>query len=224
MPVTVTTGQVISAGDTVTAQTLHDMVENATVTGITGGDGSGQEVFLVAQAAAPNPTNNPFWYDTSNAQDHVGKVYALPWNAWITFGPDRVEIPLLNFSGGTIHKGALVVASGASSFGVASGPSANVLGFTQDTAVSGAAVGVGIFGICWVAWGSAHSGFHLNVTPAHLVVAHHTTAGFASASAQATDLWYGIWIDQQGNTNFPSQHGAIGRAYIHGPLRDTSPL
>lgn len=150
----------ITASQTVTAATLHSLIESAVLTGISASDveGFNGSAFISAGTSTPDPSVSRFWYDTSN-EDPVFRVYASPFNIWLAAGPDRFEIPLLNASGGTARKGAMVVASGASSFDLAAaGASLNVIGFLQATTASGAYGPVATCGLGWATWVSGHSG------------------------------------------------------------------
>lgn len=220
MALTITLGDPISAGDTVTAQTLHNLIETASISGLTGSDLSGQSVLLRVAGSAPNPTNFPFWFEDS-AKDRVFRVFASPWDTWLTAGPDRFEIALKNGSATTQPKGALVVASGLSEFTVATNPSRTVLGLLQATTPTGTNGPVCIYGICWAAWASAHSGFHNVPSAGEHLVAHHVPAGLLSSneSANPTDPFFGIWIEDSGTSEFilGDGSGAAGRCLFFGP-------
>lgn len=157
---TLTTGQTLSDGDTVTSQTLHDMLENATIGSLNADDmAGGTHVLTIADTTPPDPNDGKFFWDSNFYLGQVFQVYAQPWNIWVTVGPDRLEIPFRNDSGGMLFRGALVSPSksAASACLHSSNPSLSVIGFTQATAASGAYVPVAISGIGWVAYGSAVS-------------------------------------------------------------------
>lgn len=120
----------ITTDTVVTAQTLHNLIETCTVSGLAPTDLLGSYAGVAYQATAPNPTVNPYWF-CSDQRDPVLRVWAAPFNIWLTVGPDRFEIPFRNGSATTINWGALVSPAGPSEFSLASNPSLNALGFLQ---------------------------------------------------------------------------------------------
>lgn len=149
----------ISIEDTVTAQTLHDLIEQCDVVGATLGDCEGAAMYsIAAQTATPNPSLSPFWYRTGDPWDRTFKVFAAPWNIWVTIGPDRLEIPMTNAAATDALQGAFVIAAGASLFSMATAPSLNALGFVQDDTPVGSVGAVCYYGIGWALYASATSG------------------------------------------------------------------
>lgn len=143
----------IQDGDTVTAATLHSLIEDASVDGLVGSDFAPGSNLLVAQSTAPDPSEYAFWFDTRYIEGQVVRVYAAPWNIWLTIGPGRFEVPFQAVE--PFRSGSLVVhSSGPSQCGIATGASINVLGFAQDTAASGAWIPICPCGLGWVAWAS----------------------------------------------------------------------
>lgn len=136
-------------GDTVTAQTLHDLIETATVGGITGADLASGIQLIVSQDSAPSPSEFTYWWD-SRAHDHVLRVWAQPFDVWLTVGPDRFELPFRNAAGQLLEPGMLMVAAGASEATIATGATLNILGFCQATTASGAYAPVATCGIGFV--------------------------------------------------------------------------
>lgn len=213
---TIVTGQSISVGDTVTAQTLHDMVENATLSGI-----SGAGLGVLVSDTQADPDNTDFWYDTRDNRDRVIRVFDTASSLWLAFGPDRYEIALINNNSNTVFTGALVVHSGASAFDIATAPSINVLGFLQAATGPGAAGPVCPFGIGWAAWASSHSGggdAHTAEATEHLI-AHSTPAGKVGSIGTGNNTTsgpiFGMWLEDHW-TGFTSSSEHAGRAMIWG--------
>jgi hypothetical protein len=198
---TLTVDNRIVDGDTVTATTLHNLIEDATIDGLVGSDFSGAATLLVAQATAPDPSEFPFWFDTTYTGQNV-RVYAAPWNIWVTVGPERFEVPFKATQ--DFASGALVTVTGASECGPATGVSVNALGFAQDTGVSGSWVPIAACGIGWVfvASGSTDSG---SFGQQCLIAQHNpgdgsvsTPGGFNSAGGGGnplTELAFGYLLD-----------------------------
>jgi hypothetical protein len=151
---TLTIDTAVEDGDTITAQTLHDMIENATIGNLNSSDLIGDELWCISDASPPNVgAGERFWWDTNHGKGQVLRVYAQPWNIWLAVGPDRYEIPLRNDSGDTLARGALCFAAGtASALTTVTGPTLTFVGFAQDTTASGAWAAVCPFGIGYVAW------------------------------------------------------------------------
>lgn len=167
-------------GDTVTSQTLHDLIENASISGLTGAALGEGATLCVVSATAPSSANYKYWWDSNDVGGQVLRVYASPWNIWVTVGPERVEVPLV--ANEPIKKGALVVAAGHSLCGLATRPSLTGLGFAQDTALSGTAVPIAICGLGFV---SVQSGVSNPAAPAagQALVAQWTNAGDVATPA-----------------------------------------
>lgn len=149
----------ITSAQTVTAATLHSLIESAVLTGISASDveGFNGAAFIATGTSAPDPSVSRFWYDTS-PEDPVFRVYASPYNIWLAAGPDRFEAPFLNTTGGPVRKGALVFAT-LTGFGLtAAGATYGHLGFLQASTASGAYGPVAFTGIGWATWVSGHSG------------------------------------------------------------------
>jgi len=183
-------GTTIGIDTTVTAQTLQDLIGKALVSGISATDINGSAFFYAATTATPSASVYPFWYDTSTL-DPVFRVFASPFNIWLTVGPDRFEIPLKNMSGGTTHKGALVCSTGASAFYVATNPSLNTINFLQDTCASGAWGPVCTYGIGWAAFSSSVS------------TSGTQTAGALRAWGCPAGYCYGLGIDAASTASRP---------------------
>lgn len=210
--------QPVTDGDTVTAQILHDMIETATLTGLTAADLSSNVQVLVAQAAAPDPSLYSFWWRTESWEPLL-YVYATPYDIWLAAGPDRFDIPFQ--ASEPLFKGACVVSAGASQVGIATGPTINVIGFAQDTAVSGAWVGVATCGLGWVsapiqADGASQEAFTAVGADAGQVV----TANFNLASNATSVVCLGVYIDSLVANQTWTQASLNGaRALIWGPKR-----
>ena len=150
----------ISTTAQVTAATLHNLIESATLGTISGSDltgGGASLAFVVASTATPNPATSRFWYDTTPS-DPVFRVYASPYNIWLAAGPDRFEIPLYNLSGTFAAKGSLVVAAGPGAFNFSDNPGLNTIGFLQSDTPASTYGPVATCGIGWATWVSGHSG------------------------------------------------------------------
>jgi len=146
----------LDATDTVTSQSLHDMIENATLDGLASADLQPGTLVLQVSPTAPDDTaGERFWWDSTRIDGQVFRVFAEPWNIWLAVGPDRIELPFRNDSGDTLHRGALcLVAPGASAITIATGPTFSMVGFAQDTTASGSWAAVCTQGIGFVAWTS----------------------------------------------------------------------
>jgi hypothetical protein len=213
----------VTDGDTVTAQTLHDMIETATFGNLTGADLSDNATLCVAQASPPSPSEYAYWWDT-HEYDPVMRVYSTDHQIWLACGPDRFEYPLQNWSGGAIAKGALAIPAGANKFTIATGPTLNFAGFAQDSAASGAWAPIACCGIGWVAVDPDASFASLEVFTALGAAAGKVrTANWNTASTATNAIALGMAID--GLTNGwtgVSLHGL--RAVIWGPKMNTGLL
>lgn len=210
----------VADGNTVTAQTLHDLIENATVSGLSGGDLSAQSQVIVTKATAPDPADFPVWYDSAYRR-RVLRFWHSGASCWITVGPDRLEIPLRNDSGGTLRRGAQVVAAGASAMTIDTRPSINALGFTQDTAASGAYVGVAYVGIGYIS-AVTNASATGNQLKGYLVHNFGSLPGDVSYNVPGNStsgpdrVYYGISIDRL-NGGGDYDHADGFRAMIRGP-------
>ncbi len=193
-------GTTITPSTLVTAATLHALIEQATLVGITGTDFSGG--FTIATSSAtPNASLAPYWFDP-HMDDPVFRVFATPWNIWLAVGPDRFEIPFRNASGTDCLKGALVVASGASEFTIATSPSLNAIGFLQAPTAAGSFGPVATVGIGWALYCSSVSiGTPAGGNPdeQHAVVARGcrpgTVAGYSIDGAEGSGPMFGMWLE-----------------------------
>lgn len=215
-------GTTITATQTVTAQTLHDLIDQATLTNLTIADVTGSIYFASVSTSTPNPSLAPFWYNPDPV-DPIFRVFAAPWNIWLAVGPDRYEIPLLNSSGTECAKGCLVVVgTGASSFALGTNPSLNAIGFLQSTTAAGAYGPVATCGIGWALYCSSVSisspGGGLPDAK-HAIVARGTppgtVAGYDIGGALGSGPMFGMWLESNrsgaSGSNFPK------RALIWGP-------
>ena len=213
-------GTTITATQTVTAQTLHDLIDQATLTNLTIADVTGSIYFASVSTSTPNPSLAPFWYN-NNPEDPIFRVFAAPWNIWLAVGPDRYEIPLLNASGGACLKGSLVVvASGASSFTIGSSPSINAIGFLQADTAAGAYGPVATCGIGWALYCSSVSMTGGGLPDAkHAIVARGTppgtVAGYDIGGALGSGPMFGMWLES--NRSGASGSNSPKRALIWGP-------
>lgn len=146
----------IDSDTTVTAQTLHDLIEQCTISFSLSDVAGGGIKAIHGGTGEPSPSAYPLWF-CPDPFDPVMRVWDDLRQIWLTFGPDRFEFPMKNAYGATIPKGAVVVASGASEFTLASSPSLNCLGFIQDTCASGAWGKICSCGIGWAFCSSAQS-------------------------------------------------------------------
>jgi hypothetical protein len=223
-------GTTITPTTTVTATTLHNLIELATVTGLTGSDVPGGAYFTAAQTATPNPSLSPFWFDPTPV-DPIFRVFAAPWNIWLAAGPDRFEIPLRNGSGTLCAWGCLVVPSGPSEFTLpgASGASLNALGFLQSDTAAGSVGAVATMGIGWALYSSAASkalaqnnnppavtDFVVPATPGTSILG--TVGAFLSTSGPSSCL-FGMWLDSNRVDGSPASSGPLvrKRVLIWGP-------
>jgi len=218
-------GITIAPTTTVTATTLHTLIENATLVGLSGSDVTGGGIFFTAaQAATPNPSLSPFWFDPT-AEDPIYRVFAAPWNIWLAAGPDRFEIPLRNASGTECAWGCLVVASGASEFTLpgASGASLNAIGFLQADTPASAYGPVATMGVGWALYASAasHALAQNNNPPGaadYVVPSTSGLLGTVGAFFQASGpsmVVFGMFLD----IDNPAATGPLvrRRAFIYGP-------
>jgi hypothetical protein len=224
-----TTGVTIADGDTVTATTLHQMIEDATFSTLTSSDlGASGANWLRAQSATPSvAAGDYFWWDTDHQTGQVFRVYDTDKKIWLAAGPDTFEYPARNFSGGTLPKGALCfTASSASNIAITTvtGPTLTFAGFAQDTAASGAWVGICPFGIGFVAWSSgATSGSspsrgecfsNINCEGGKVTGAWGGATHIGAPSGQVHGLIYGLFLESY-HADTGIAHGL--RAKIWGP-------
>jgi len=202
-------GRPIGANTTVTSQTLHDLIENATLSNLSGGDISGGGIFFVqAQQSTPNPSiASPFWFKT-DPEDPIFRVYAAPFGTWLAVGPDRFEFALRNGSGTDALKGCFVVASTApSEFTIASGVTINGIGFTQDLIPAGAYGPVACCGIGYALYSSASSGSNDRYQNQDVLINRNcppgTMAGLNIDGNDGSGPMYGVWLES-------SRSGASG--------------
>jgi len=193
-------GTTITPTSQVTAATLHALIEQATLIGLAGSDFSGGFT-IKTDSSTPNPSLFPYWFE-SGMDDPVLRVFAAPWNIWLTVGPDRFEIPFRNASGTDCIKGALVVASGASEFTIATSPSLNAIGFLQATTAAGANGPVATVGIGWALFCSSvsiSSPAGGNPDEQHAVVTRGcragTVAGYSIDTAEGSGPMFGMWLE-----------------------------
>src|SRR5690606_18000003 len=139
----------ISDGATATAPTLHHLISPARLAHLASAAREHESQLIVSRDTPPDPAEFKFWY-ISDYHYRILRVWHSSASCWVTVGPDCLEIALRNDTGDTLKRGALVLPSGPSSFGIATGASINVIGFTPDTAASGAYVGVAYVGIGFV--------------------------------------------------------------------------
>ena len=78
-------GTTITPTTLVTSATLHALIEQATLVGITGTDFSGGFT-IKTDSSTPNPSLAPYWFDP-HIDDPVMRVFATPWNIWLAVGP-----------------------------------------------------------------------------------------------------------------------------------------
>lgn len=172
--VTYTTTSIVSS------QSLHDLIEGATVGNVVPGDIAGGAVqFSLSATLAPDASIYPFWY-SQDPQDPIFRVFARPWNIWLAVGPHRIEVPLQNGAATDLALGTLVVQSPTgtpSQFSIGSNPSLNAIGFLQSSAASGAFAPVGILGIGFALWASAVSSTYRALTAGDTIHSRHVIAG-----------------------------------------------
>jgi len=215
-------GTTITPTSLVTAATLHSLIEQATLIGITGGDFSGGFT-IKTDSSTPNPSLFPYWFDP-HIDDPVFRVFAAPWNIWLAAGPDRFEIPLRNASGTNCIKGAFVVASGASDFTIATNPSLNAIGFLQATTAAGAYGPVATCGIGWALYCSS-----VTVSTGGLPDEQHavisrgniagTVCGYSIDGAEGSGPMFGMWLES--NRSGASGSMSPKRIRIWGPRLTT---
>jgi len=201
MAVTFSRTSSFALSDTVDAADLHSLIENATLTGLTGSDITGGGLYGVqSQYAAPSPTDSPFWFK-DDPWDPVFKVWAQPWNCWVALGPDRIEVPFKNSAATDLACGTLVIGAGASLFSIATNPSLNALGFIQDTCASGSCVGVCTNGIGWVLWGSSTSTSGLPYTRWAITSRTNSKAGSCDHlnidGVEGHGVMFGMYLESQ---------------------------
>lgn len=194
-------GRPISPTTTVTSQTLHSLIENATLSNLSGGDITGSGIFFTqAQAATPNPSLvSPFWFKT-DPEDPVFRVFASPFGVWLTVGPDRFEFALRNGSGTDALKGCFVVASTApSEFTIASGATINGIGFCQDLIRAGQYGPVTSCGIGYALYSSASSGSGDRYQNQDVLINRNcppgTMAGLNIDGNDGSGPMYGMWLE-----------------------------
>lgn len=212
--------QPVTDGDTVTAQTLHDLIETATITGLTAADLAAGAQVIVAQAAAPDASLYSYWWKTETWEPLLF-VYARPYDIWLAAGPDRFDFPMR--AAEPIFKGACLVASGPTNVGIATDPTLNVIGFAQDSAVSGAWVPVACCGLGWVATDADGASADSEVfTAVGAVAGKVVTANFGTSSTATNGLVYlGVFIDDPSTNNTWTQCSLHGmRSMIWGPKRN----
>jgi hypothetical protein len=151
-----TKGTTISFGDTVTAQTLHNLIEAALISGIQQTDLNDGVHFISVGTATPNPSLFPLWYNT-DPEDPVLRIFATPWDVWLTVGPDRFEVPLTNNGVDDITRGMIVAGCNPSECYIATNVSINAIGFAQDDIAVGSVGPVAIYGIGDVMHGTSES-------------------------------------------------------------------
>lgn len=204
MVATLVPGLTVEEGDTVTTSTLHSMIEDATIEGLDSSILTGGGALMEVSATPPDPDENKFWWDSRYVVGGVARVYAAPWNVWVTFGPDRMEVPFKNNSGQALEMGSMVIPdSAASAITIATGASMNVVGFLQNTCASGAIAVVASMGIGFVRWGTAVTN-HAAGNTGELIRNRWNNAGEVNNSGQwntaddAFGMFYGCLIE--GNT------------------------
>lgn len=191
----------ISVADTVTAATLHSLIESATLTGLTTADLdlAGVAFPTVTTASFAGATTSPFWF-SPDEEDTVFRVWNPGPSIWTAFGPDRFEIPLYNASATLCVRGTQVVASGASAFSIATGASINVLGFLQNDTPSGSYGPVATMGFGWALFSTSTSiaggGFPAETyaivnrgCPAGCV------AGYSIDTSSGSGPMFGLWLE-----------------------------
>jgi hypothetical protein len=92
-----TPGVTINAGDTVTRQTIYNLVANASGGTVGQSDLATGVLDISAQTDIPTPFPGKIWYDMA---DRIWKVYVdeldgTAVSVWTSFGPDRFDIPVL---------------------------------------------------------------------------------------------------------------------------------
>ena len=191
-----TKGLTVTPTTLVTSQTLHDLIELATIGNITPADIVGNVQFLLSQTAAPNGSLYPFWYST-DPQDPIMRVYDKRYGIWVAVGPDRFEIPMYNASATNLAFGTQVIAAAGPTFPavtLGTGPSLNAVGFCQSSAASGSWVPVCIFGIGWALWASGGLAYGNALMGRGVPAGVVGTVGFPTAS-QVSGAIFGMLLE-----------------------------
>ena len=221
-----TKGYTFQNTSTVTAGTLHSLVESALLSGIRASDVALGTHFVAVGTATPNPSAYPFWYSL-DPLDPVFRVWAEPFKVWLAVGPDRMEVPLLTDQ--TIPFGALVCSSAPSTCTLITSPSFAAVGFCQSTTASGAYAPIAMYGIGWALYisspsmtsgsgdGAPQAGFGIKAygCPAGGTYAQGTGSGGGSGP------FFGMWLE--GQRSGASGSNAVYRAMIWGTKLTVAP-
>jgi hypothetical protein len=167
-----TPGISIGPGETVTRQSIYNLVANAQGGDVEASDLSSDVQTIVTQSLAPSPWPGKLWWDQT---DQVMKLYVdvldgTGVSLWIAIGPDRFDIPMLATE--PLPFGAAVQFSGSGNRQCRLPPNPlalvamnwrqglweqwKVFGFNNDgpsgahlTTASGAWFACAVDGICW---------------------------------------------------------------------------
>lgn len=227
MAITLTKGTTVDIVTTVTAGTLHTLIESALVSGISASDFAADTHSIFVGTSAPNPSVFPLWY-SSDPVDPVLRVFATPFDIWLAVGPDRFEIPLKNSGDATAPLGALVCSTSASTFFVATSPSLNAIGFLQATTAAAAWGPVATCGIGFALHiSSVSAGASTNIpTTGGGIKAYGSPAGGCYnegiGSGGGTGPFFGMWLE--GNRSGASGSNSAFRALIWGPKITVAPI
>ena len=209
---------------TVTAGTLHSLVESALISGIKASDVALGTHFVSVGTATPNPSAYPFWYSL-DPLDPVFRVYwSSPYDVWTAVGPDRMEVPLR--ADQTIPLGALVCSSAPSTCTLMTSPSFAAVGFCQSTTASGSWAPIAMYGIGWVLFqssASAGGGGDSAPTAGAGIRAYGCPAGGCYAQGTGSNggsgPFFGMWLE--GQRSGASGSNVAYRAPIWGGFRST---
>jgi len=151
----VTRTKIFTIGQTITREDIADLIEESLLSDIGLSDLDPTALVVTAQSEAPaSPVPGAWWWDKTT---QLMKVYDSTHSLWLALGPDRRDIPVLNWNGGALPKGAYMCNrrgigpwDGTVKLGTRATATAEmVIGTIPATALSGAWTPLSYCGIVW---------------------------------------------------------------------------
>lgn len=150
----------IEVGDQINRETIANLLETGLLSQLTVSDLASGVIMVTSQSEPPtNPLHNQWWWDQTQ---QLMRVYDSGTSLWLAIGPDRKDVPMINWTGGTSPRGAGVTPMLGSAAerrvvhpdntiggGHAGIHTEHMIGTWADTVASGAWGAVSFIGFVW---------------------------------------------------------------------------
>jgi hypothetical protein len=215
----ITRTETIVLGQTITRETIANLLENALVSSLGLSDLDESAIVVTAASEAPTAALGKWWWDQT---EQLMKVYDSTHSLWLAIGPDRRDIAMQNWSGGIAGRGAVASYKlgqddprKVTFWTNSADDSDHFIGSWAETTASGAWGPLSVMGFVWLWDDGSPDGGHVNpasyiktwtagdgrvreVTPASPVTQAHS---IAIARAAANEVYLGLWIAQKQDNN-----------------------